>query len=168
MVWSWDGMTVRCQKVWRWLVLASVVFAGPVQSHGVTVGRLQIDHPYALPTEPGQTEGMVYFRFLRNEGTQEDRLVAAQTPRAQQVRLQRLSVHGEAQQPVPVTIVLPARSAHAWRHDQAAPLVLQGLKRPLVLGERFVLTLHFAHAGPQEVVVWVQQPRQFKSSSHTH
>lgn len=168
MVWSWDGMVARSQKVLAWLVWASVAFAGPVQSHGVAVGALQIDHPYALPTEPGQTEGRVYFRSLRNEGAQEDRLVAAQTPRAPVVRLQHVAVHGGGAQPLPVTIALPARSAQAWRHDQAAPLVLQGLQRPLVLGERFVLTLHFAHAGPQEVVVWVQQPRPSKSSGHSH
>ena len=45
--------------------------------------------------------------------------------------------------------------------------MLMGLQRPLVLGERFALTLRFERAGEREVMVWVQQPRA-GSAAHAH
>lgn len=154
-------VAARRQVVQVLLAGAAVVVSGPVQSHGATVGALQVEHPYAVPTVVGQTEGAVYFRAIRNTGPAADRLIAAETPVAQTVRLQ-------GDEPPSKGIALPARSVRVLRHEQGVPLLLQGLQRPLLEGERFVLTLHFEHAGTREVVVWVQQPREPKPSGHAH
>lgn len=155
-------VAARHKAVQVLLAGAAVVVSGPVQSHGTTVGALQIDHPYAVPTAVGQTEGAVYFRAIRNTRAQADRLIAAQTPVAQAVQLQ-----GDAA-PHAAGIALPAHSVRVLRHERGAPLRLQGLQRPLRVGDRFVLTLHFEYAGTREVVVWVQQPRESQASHHAH
>jgi periplasmic copper chaperone A len=135
-----------------------VVGAGGVHSHGATVGDVRIDHPYALPSAPGATEGSAHLRLLSNRGRSADRLLSASTAVADAVELQR------AGQPV-ASIELPPGATLALRHDSAWRLQLKGLKSPLVNGKRFTLQLRFEHAGEREVTVWVQQPR---AGAHAH
>ena len=145
----------------RRTLLAAGLFIGmdgAVQAHGSRAGDLQIDHPYALPSMPGATEGSAHLRALSNRGHTADRLLGASTAVAEAVELQR------AGQPV-ASIELPPGATLALRHDGAWRLLLKGLKAPLVNGQRFALRLRFEHAGEREVTVWVQQPR---AAAHAH
>jgi periplasmic copper chaperone A len=145
----------------RTLCLAAGLFAATacaVQAHGSRAGDLQIDHPYALPSATGATEGSAHLRALSNRGRTADRLLGASAAVADAVELQR------AGQPV-ASIELPPGATLALRHDSAWRLLLKGLKAPLVNGQRFALRLRFEHAGEREVTVWVQQPR---AATHAH
>lgn len=128
-------VAARRQTVQVLLACAAVVASGPVQSHGTTVGALQIEHPYAVPTGAGQTEGAVYFRAIRNNGAEPDRLIGAETPVAQAVRLQ-----GDAQQRG--AIVLPANSARVLRHTGCF-VAVAGLAASIVRGRALCLDLAF-------------------------
>ncbi|MBQ0945241.1 copper chaperone PCu(A)C [Ideonella sp. 4Y16] len=131
----------------------------PAQAHGTRAGDLLIEHPYALPSAAGQDQGQVQLRRLHNRGAQADRLLGARTPVAASVLLQR---RGQTIQ----ALDLPAGADLSLKHDGEWRLLLQGLKAPLVNGQRFALVLRFERAGEQEVMVWVQIPRAAASSHH--
>lgn len=131
----------------------------PAQAHGTHAGDLLIEHPYALPSAAGQDQGQVQLRRLHNRGAQADRLLGARTPVAASVLLQR---RGQTVQ----ALELPPGADLSLKHDGEWRLLLQGLKAPLVNGQRFALVLRFERAGEQEVMVWVQTPRAAVSSHH--
>ena len=153
----------------RRLVLATVLAIATLQTaqaHGVKVGDLVIDHPYATPTRPGMTTGAVYFRAIKNGGTEPDKLLSAKTTVAASVELHRMSMDGNVMRMRAVTAIdLPAQSEVKVRHggggeaDGSHHIMLQGLKAPLKDGDRFPVVLKFQRAGEREVMVWVQTPK---------
>lgn len=154
-----------------WLVgsvLLGLALALPAAAHDFKHGALRIDHPYATPTGAGMANGAVYFRAIENTGAEPDRLLSASTPIAQSVELHRMQVDDGVMRMRPIEAIdLPAKTTVSLRHGQPLHLMLMGLQRPLVLGERFALTLRFERAGEREVMVWVQQPRA-GSAAHAH
>ncbi len=141
-------------------------------AHGVKAGDLRIDHPYAVPSRPGMTTGAVYFRAIKNNGTEPDRLLSARTPVAASVELHRMEMDGDVMRMRAVSAIeLPAKTEVRLRHGtpNGHHLMLLGLKAPLKDGDRFPLTLTFQRTGEREVMVWVQTPRDaFKPEAHTH
>lgn len=138
-----------------------------LHAHGTQVGELRLDHPYAVPSLPGQTEGFAYLRRLRHGGHAPERLIAASTPAAARVELQCLAPATDqpGMRAVPA-IDLPAGADVTLHPAGPCRLRLVQLQRPLVDGDRFALTLTFEHAGAQTVQVWVQTPRD--TASHPH
>jgi copper(I)-binding protein len=137
-------------------------------AHGVSQGDLQLDHPYAVPSAVGESDGKAYLRGIKNTGAQADRLLGASTPVAAQVRLHSLKPDASGLRAVAVNAIeLPAKTTTLLRHTGDYQLSLMGLKKPLSDGDRFDLTLNFERAGTQTVKVWVQKP--FRASSvHSH
>jgi copper(I)-binding protein len=148
-----------------WLPLSAL-------AHGVKAGDLAIDHPYATPSRPGLTTGAVYFRAIKNKGTEPDRLLSARTPAAASVALHRMEMDGDVMRMRAVPAVeLPAKTEVRLRHGTANGyhLMLLGLTAPLADGDRFPVTLTFQRAGEREVMVWVQTPRRpGKADEHQH
>jgi len=137
-------------------------------AHGSHAGDLMLDHPYAVPSAPGEVHGKAYLRGIKNTGPQADSLQSACTPVAAKVVLHRLApdangLHGTQVE----TIALPAQSTTLLRHTGDYQLTLIDLKAPLKDGDRFDLTLNFAHAPSQTVKVWVQTPRE-TATAHAH
>ncbi len=145
----------------RALAAWPVVAGTAARAHGSRLGAIEIDHPYALPTAVGQTQGAAYLRRLRNHGDRADRLIAARTPVASAVELHRSRIdeQGVMRMRAEPALPLPVGSDLRLRHGGEWHLMLVGLKAPLQEGQRFLLTLHFEHAGTVEVQVWVQRPR---------
>jgi hypothetical protein len=144
------------------LALLFGIHVPTVHAHGVKAGDLAIDHPYATPTRPGMTTGAVYFRAIRNDGTEPDRLLSARTPVAASVELHRMEMDGDVMRMRAVSAIeLPAKTEVRLRHSMANGhhLMLLGLKAPMKDGDRFAVTLSFQRAGEREVMVWVQTPR---------
>ncbi len=139
------------------------------RGHGVSVGNLVIDHPYAIPGAAGAVHGAAYMRSIRNKGSHPERLLGGSTAIAERVQMRQ----GAASvSPLPgrevAAIELPAGKTTALRHGGNYHLALIHLKRPLVAGDRFDLTLHFEHSGSQTVKVWVQTPRDSAKAVHQH
>lgn len=147
------------------LLLAGLTPA--LRAHGLRLGELLIDHPYALPTLPQERSGSVYFRRLANLGRQAERLLGASTALAARVEIQRGEVEpdGLRMRAVPA-LELPPGASLQPRHGGPLQLRLLDLRQPLRNGDRFELLLQFERAGPQAVVVWVQQPRE--ADIHRH
>ncbi|MGB4060612.1 MAG: copper chaperone PCu(A)C [Burkholderiaceae bacterium] len=164
-------MTARRMCLAAGLAL-STAWVLPAHAHGVKAGDLAIDHPYATPSRPGMTTGAVYFRAIKNNGTEPDRLLSARTPAAATVELHRMEMEGDVMRMRAVPAVdLPANTEVRLRHGtpNGHHLMLLGLKAPLKDGDRFPVTLTFQRAGEREVMVWVQTPRNSKKEAeHAH
>ncbi|NYG35389.1 copper chaperone PCu(A)C [Sphaerotilus montanus] len=141
-----------------------------VVAHDFKAGDIVIDHPYATPSLPGTRTGAVYFRGLRNTGRSADSLVSARTAAAGSVEIHRMVMDGEVMRMGALDkLALPAGSELPFRHGGQYHLMLLDLTSPLVVGDRFQLTLRFERGGEREVTVWVQQPRQAaRDSGHQH
>lgn len=141
-------------------------------AHDFKQGDLVIDHPYATPSLAGTRNGSVYFKGLRNRGSQADRLIAAKSAVAERVELHQMQMDGQIMRMREVpAIELPARTEVNLRHGGAGThhLMLQGLKQPLKDGDRFDLELVFEKAGTRKVNVWVQTPRSGNANpAHQH
>ena len=162
-------MTTRRHLCAATLLAASLFFNA--WSHGIKAGDLAIDHPYATPTRPGMTTGAVYFRAIKNNGTEPDRLLSARTPAAATVELHRMEMDGDVMRMRAVPAVeLPAKTEVRLRHGtpNGHHLMLLGLKAPLKDGDRFPVTLTFQRTGEREVMVWVQTPREVTAGGHNH
>ena len=157
----------------RLLLLAwAALWSAGVMAHDFKAGDLRIDHPYALPSRPGQATGGVYVRGIRNTGAVADRLLAASTPAATSVEIHRMQLQGDVMQMRAVSAVeIPASATVAMKHGtpDGYHLMLLGLKAPLKDGDRFPVTLTFEKAGTHDVQVWVQTPRKLgNDSTHKH
>ncbi len=140
-------------------------------AHGVKVGAIRIDHPYATPSLNGAT-GAVYFKSIKNDGKTVDQLVGARTSVSESVEIHEMTMEGEVMKMRALSqVTLPVGSAVSFKHGQANGyhLMLIGLKKPLKDGDRFPVWLQFKQAGEVEVMVWVQTPRAGATSiEHKH
>ncbi len=140
--------------------------AGAALAHSYKAGPIDIGHPWARATAPSAPNGGAYLS-LTNTGTAEDRLVAASTPAAEKAELHtHLNENGVMKmREVPFIAVAPGESV------KLAPgglhVMLLGLKKPLVKGERVPLTLRFEKAGSVEVELAVEAAGQ-SGSDHGH
>ncbi|GAB4212132.1 MAG: hypothetical protein Fur007_03850 [Rhodoferax sp.] len=145
----------------RSLVAGGLVFGccPALWAHAVRHGAIEIDHPYALPSAAGSTQGRAYLRAIINHGPQTERLLGATTPRALNVVLRRQLTDAPQGGPDLASIDIAPGQRLPLGHTGPYQLSLMGLREPLRTGERFALTLLFEHAGPVTVQVWVQAPR---------
>ena len=156
----------------RRVMLAAALVAvasgtGTVWAHDYRAGSVSIDHPFATPTPPGARNGAVYFRALENRGAQPDALIGATTSVSASVEIHRTTrTNDVARMREADRIDLPAGARIAVRPGGDWHLMLVGLNKPLVDGERFSLRLRFERGGEQEVTVWVQRARE--ATGHRH
>ena len=137
--------------------------------HGVSHGDLRLDHPYAVPSLAGVSNGAAYLRGIQNKGDQADRLLSASSPVTARVELHRMVMdQGVMRMREVFAIELPPKTVTPLRHNGSYHLMLMDLKQPLKDGDRFDLTLNFERSGSQTVKVWVQTPRDAAASEHQH
>jgi copper(I)-binding protein len=149
---------------------ASLILVGTAaQAHGSKAGEISIEHPYATPTPPAARVGGVYFRVIENRGKSPDRLIGGRTPLADSVEIHRSDMtDGVMRMRALDALDLPPGAKLQLRHGgEGVHLMLVGLRKPLVVGDKFALTLRFEKAGEREVDVWVQQPRD-AAPAHDH
>ena len=138
-------------RISRWLSLPLLLLA----AGSALAGQLTIKSAWARATPPGVTVGVVYFQ-LENGGTKSDRLLKLSTPVAASAGVHRtVIVEGIAEtREVAVLHVAPGEKI------EFAPggyhVMLMGLKKPLVAGQKFELELLFELAGPRRVAVVVR------------
>jgi len=129
--------------------------AGAVLASAATV-PLSASDAWARPTPPGIRVGVVYLK-LKNAGTVPDRLLRLSSQVAAAVQLHET----RAEAGLMTMRRLPFIDLPAGGEVGAAPgalhIMLLGLKRPLVPGETFPLTMVFAHGGELAVTVAVRE-----------
>ena len=163
---AWTRRVLFGQAI-AWAAAAALSTAA--HGHGVTHGDLLLDHPYAVPSLAGASNGAAFLRGIQNKGEQADRLLSASSPVAARVELHRMAMdQGVMRMREMPAIELPPKTITPLRHKGQYHLMLMDLKQPLKDGERFDLTLNFERAGSQTVKVWVQTPRDAAASEHKH
>lgn len=125
-----------------------------------------IEGAWARATPPGATAGAVYLTL--HGGTTADRLTGASTPRASMTHLHSVAdAAGLMKMRAVDGIDVPA-GATVRLTPNGLHLMLMDLGKPLVAGERFPLTLHFAKAGDRTTDVEVRPATATGPSAPEH
>ena len=142
-------MTVRSSLA---TALSLSLFAGAAHA----AAAVEVHAAWSRPAAPGLQTGVAYMT-LTNRGQADDRLIGAESPKAARVSLHLSSMAGGMMMMQPVTggLGLPPGRAVALSPG-GYHLMLEGLKGGLRPGERYPLTVRFAHSPPQTVQVEVR------------
>jgi periplasmic copper chaperone A len=133
------------------LAAALLTLASPVSAAS---GAISVAGAWSRPAAAG-VNGAGYLTIV-NAGRTPDTLVAVSSPVAARVTLHATKMSGGVMSMRPLAdLAIPAGStvalAPGGRH-----LMLEGLKRPLKVGDRFPVTLSFVHAGRMTVTFAVR------------
>ncbi len=148
---------------------STLVFVSAVQAHDFKLGDIQIDHPFARASMPGQTSAGAYFG-LENNGKTNDRLVKVESGNASSVEIHSMELTNNVMKMREVgSIDLSAGSKISMKPGGGYHIMLIGLAHQLKKGEQFPLTLYFEKAGKIEVSVHVEANGQADSTAkHDH
>jgi copper(I)-binding protein len=151
------------------LVMAQAVLPHIAFAQEVEAGAIGVEHPWSRAT-PGGAKVAAGYATLTNSGATADRLVAAASEIAESAEIHEVRmVEGVMQmRPVPEGVIVPAGGEVALKPG-SYHLMFFGLKRPLLEGESFAVTLAFEHAGKIDVTFAVEGTgAQAPSSSEHH
>ena len=130
---------------------ALLLAAGPAFA-----GKLTVSNAWSRTTPPGVTVGVAYFT-LKNDTTKSDRLLKLSTPVASKAQVHRTEVLDGIARMREVAVL----HVDAGQTLEFAPngmhVMLMGLKKPLVEGQKFELEFLFEVAGPRKVEVTVRR-----------
>ena len=142
------------------LVLAAVLGGAVALGGGASAGEhapggISIAGPWSFELPPVAPNGAAYFR-IENRGQASDRLVSAHSPIADRAEVHAHEMDGGMMTMRRVHAVeVPAQGEVAFEPG-GLHVMLLGLKKPLVAGERFPLALGFEKAGTIEVPVEIR------------
>jgi copper(I)-binding protein len=147
----------------RFLATAALGLAAlAAHAHSFKVGPIDIGHPYARATAPGQPTGGG-FLSLQNAGPA-DRLLSASADISKSVELHEMKMEGDVMRMRQVEgIALPTGQKVALAPG-GLHIMFIGLKAPLKEGDKFPLVLKFEKAGEVTVTVNVEAA----GANHSH
>jgi copper(I)-binding protein len=126
-----------------------VLLPAPAMAHSFKHGTIAIGHAWALPAVHG--DGQLFFPMVNN-GEVRDELVAARSDVCSLVELRENNRYDDA---ALASIVLEPKRPVPMR-PTALHLRLVNLRRPLLLGERFMVVLDFLNAGEAAIEAYVE------------
>ncbi|RMX08848.1 copper chaperone PCu(A)C [Corticibacter populi] len=136
-------------------------------AHEFKSGDLEITHPYARPSRPGQLNGSAWFG-VNNAGSTGDRIIGVQSEVAKHTEIHDMDMQGGVMRMFKVDGVdVPAGGHVKLGEGNKLHVMLLELEQPLKAGDRFPLTIQFEHAGSVPVEVWVEEPRD-GAATHGH
>jgi copper(I)-binding protein len=134
------------------------------QAHSYKIGAIDIGHPYARATAPGQPTGGGFLK-LTNQG-EADRLVSASADVSRGVELHVMKMEGDVMRMRQVDAI----DVPAGQTVELAPgglhIMFTGLKAPLKEGTSFPMTLRFEKAGEVTVEVKVEKTQAAPAAHH--
>jgi copper(I)-binding protein len=139
------------------LAFAALLIAAAIPAFAQGTGTsIKVEDPYARATPAGARTGAVYMT-LDNSAKDADRLTGASSDVAAQVQIHEMSVVNGIMQMREVAGGLPIPAGgSAVLAPGSYHVMLIGLKKPLMAGETFPLTLRFEKAGTISVTVPVK------------
>lgn len=141
-------------------VAAALLAAAPLaQAHEYKLGQLEIGHPYARATVPGQPAGGAYFS-IENKGAASDKLVALSSPVAKSTEIHTMAMEGNLMKMREVDGGLEIKPGQkiAMQPGNGYHIMLMGLSKPLKAGDKVPLSLTFEKAGKVDVTLNVEDP----------
>jgi periplasmic copper chaperone A len=135
---------------------AITLIAVAVPAFAQTTGPIEVQQPWARATPKGASTGAVYMT-LDNKSGSDDRLTGVSSDVAAKLQIHEMSMTNGTMQMREVAggLAVPAGGEVVLKPG-GYHVMLMGLKKPLVVGESFPLTLTFAKAGNLSVNVTVQ------------
>jgi copper(I)-binding protein len=131
-------------------------FAALLASLPALAGTLTIANAWSRSTPPGVKVGVAYFT-LKNDTGKSDRLLKMSSPVAASVQVHRTEILEGIARMREVAVL----HVDAGQTVEFAPnglhVMLMGLKKPLVEGQKFELDFLFEVAGPRKVEVVVRK-----------
>lgn len=140
------------RRNFAWLAAATLAAALPAWAAGLTV-----TDAWSRTTPPGVTVGVGYFT-LKNDTGKSDRLLKISSPVAEKVQVHRTEVLDGIARMREVAVLHVAAGETVKFEPNGMHLMLMGLKKPLVEGQAFELSLVFEVAGRKNVKVAVRKP----------
>ena len=136
--------------------VALVVFAiPPAAAHNYIKGNIEVRHPWTRATPPGAEVAAGYLE-IRNNGRGPDRVIGASTPAGERVELHVMAnEQGVMKMREAASFEAPARKRLTLRPG-GTHLMIVGLRKPFVKGQRIPLIIRFEHAGDVRVEMEVQ------------
>ena len=138
-------------RVSRWLALPLLLLA----AGSALAGQLTVKSAWARATPPGVTMGVVYFQ-LENGSTKSDRLLKLSTPVAASAGVHQTEIVDDIARMREVAVLHVAPGEKITFEPNGYHVMLMGLKKPLIAGQKFELQLLFEVAGPRRIAVVVR------------
>ena len=132
---------------------AIVVLLAPLPAFG---GALNVTNAWSRSTPPGVKVGVAYF-ILRNDTGKSDRLLRISSPVAEKVQVHRTEILDGIARMREVAVLHVDAGETVEFAPNGMHVMLMGLKKPLVAGEKFELDLLFEVAGARKVPVVVRK-----------
>ncbi len=125
--------------------------AVPAQAKDITVGSLKISAPWARATPKGASVGGGYMK-ITNVGTAPDRLVGGSTDISKRFEVHQMTMENGVMKMRPVAGGLEIKPGQTVTLDpNGYHVMFVNLKKQLMQGEHFKVTLVFAKAGKVDV-----------------
>ncbi len=119
-------------------------------------GELAVTNAWSRSTPPGVTVGVVYFT-LKNDTGKSDRLLKLSTPVASKAQVHRTEILDGIARMREVAVLHVDAGQTLEFEPNGMHVMLTGLKKPLVEGQKFDLELLFEVAGPRTIKVAVRK-----------
>lgn len=149
------------KQLFQRLALATALLGATAlaQAHEYKLGQLDIGHPYARATVPGQPAAGAYLS-IENKGSTPDRLVGVSSPVSKSGEIHTMAMEGNLMKMREVDGGIEVKPGQkvAMQPGNGYHIMLMGLSRPLKAGEKVPMTLTFEKAGKIEVTVNVEDP----------
>lgn len=150
------------------LVTASFALTGISHAHSFKVAELEVIHPNARPSLPGQLNGAAWFG-VRNNGETADRIVGVKSDVAAHTEVHDMKVENDIMRMFKVDAIdVPAKTTLRLGDGNKLHVMLMELKAPLKEGEKFTLEVEFEKAGVVPVEVWVEKDAGKSSGKNEH
>ena len=146
------------QKLATLAITSALLAAAPLsQAHEYKLGQLEIGHPYARATVPGQPAAGAYLS-IENKGSAPDRLVGVSSPVAKSGEIHTMAMEGNVMKMRELDGGLEVKPGQkiTMQPGNGYHLMLMGLSKPLQAGEKVPATLTFEKAGKVEVTFNVE------------
>ena len=137
------------------LALAAATLAHTAFAADFHAGNLTVKDAHARPTVPGQSSGAAYLS-IANNGKVSDKLIHVSTPIATSAEIHSTSMDGGIMRMREVGTLELQPAAHiAMTPGDGYHVMLVGLKKALVPGQKIPLSLSFEKAGKLDIEVVV-------------
>ena len=151
------------QRLFTAVVIATASVAA--HAHSYKIGAIDIGHPYARATAPGQPTGGGFLK-LTNKG-ESDRLLSARADVSAAVELHVMKMEGDVMRMRQVDAVDVPAGETVELKPGGLHIMFVDLKAPLKAGDRFPMTLKFEKAGEVTVGVKVEKVKA-EPAAHQH
>lgn len=133
------------------ILLVMLLFLGFSGSTFADGGKITVADAWARATPPSAPTGAAYMT-IENKGNAEDRLLSALSDVAEKPQIHTMNMDNGVMQmrELKEGLVIPATGKAVLSPD-GTHLMLIGLKRPLIAGEKIDFTLLFEKSGPMKV-----------------